>query len=287
MVITYILVAANIAAMVWGGIKTFTGPVDKRMTPSEFGRLVGGIGAATNAIIQTLTNLCQLIASKYQIDLAVQRIEMDMIRMQMCMELNQHMLDVGQCRGREESCFNALLSCMNFGNVDNWMNSLNGVMNQVKQTTQQMGSSWNNFIFSFDNVYTGLTGGGYNYDTVFYIKGDDGRQSFEQCRYNGKQSDQSCKDNYVTFYIQDGRGICVGSKMRAYVEGRASESYGSGDKVKTLSLVNGESGLDKEHTFMLFCDRNNNLAYDSSDRQLSQTYQFKVKAGDTEKCECQ
>ena len=207
-----IMYLVTVASLMFGTIK-FTGLGDKiggifkgKWDGRQFGDFISLVSMAGSSLMQMLTNLCNLIASTYQIDLTVQRIQMDMIKMQMCMEINQHMLDIGQCRGREESCFNALINCVSFGNVNSWMNALNSIMQQVRQTAQNMGSASNRFWFG----YGGSRGG---FGTLF---GAGGQSSFHVvCNQGG--GDTSTTGPCCSKYLHG--TTCMDSKIKVMRQG--------------------------------------------------------------------
>jgi hypothetical protein len=72
------------------------------------------------------TKVCDYIQTTYKIDIEIQKAEINMIQMEMCMDTYQHMLDTGQCDklGQANGCFQSMVGCVNFNQLDSTMKNV-------------------------------------------------------------------------------------------------------------------------------------------------------------------
>jgi len=179
--IGYMTLIAAIAGGIWAGtssptttqttnLQGITSPTQSKISTGVSTAVQ--IGQLGTSLMTAYGKMCEYLNTMYQMDLQVQQLEMKMIQMDMCMESNQHMLDIGQCNGREQSCFQTMVSCVNFNDIQSWASQLT--------TTIQSG---NNALAGMNTALTnagnqvGILGGGYG-STILYIRcGGDPAQS--------------------------------------------------------------------------------------------------------------
>ncbi len=146
------------------GIAKMAGLFGEAWSVRDFMMHMTTITDVVSSIVRLYAAYCNLMTIQGQLSLAMNRIEMDMVRVTMCMEMIQHELDIGNCRGREESCFNSLVNCMNFANINNWMAGLQSIMAQSNQIMQGMRTDLTNiyrqgYYWGY-NQYPNLYGSG-------------------------------------------------------------------------------------------------------------------------------
>jgi hypothetical protein len=95
------------------------GKLSNAVAGANLGNLIG------NNLMTAYTKMCDYLQSLYQIDLKIQQIEMQMIQADMCMQMQQHLMDIGNCNGNEQGCFSQMVSCVStYAQVDSWAQSL-------------------------------------------------------------------------------------------------------------------------------------------------------------------
>ncbi len=107
-----------------------------------FSARFGAVMLGTTALVQTIQSICNMISQSYQLMIRMKEAEMEMVEMQMCLELYQHMLDTGMCEGREQSCFQGIQSCIKWGEVRGVMNDVNTYMNNINSEMNKIDRAW-------------------------------------------------------------------------------------------------------------------------------------------------
>jgi len=101
---------------------------------SNVGEAIAPTAQATDSIMNAWVKICEMIGEQAAMEMDVQEIQMNMIKMDMCIEANQHMLDTGMCGQSPQTmlaCFNNLQNCVNFGKISSSMNSITGHMSEI------------------------------------------------------------------------------------------------------------------------------------------------------------
>ncbi|MFC2143910.1 polymorphic toxin-type HINT domain-containing protein, partial [Candidatus Aenigmatarchaeota archaeon] len=252
----------------------------KKWDSYEFRNKVGTVGDASAKIVQMITNICQLISQYYQIALTLEKVKMDMVKVEICTKLNQHMLDSGQCRGREESCFNSLIGCMNLANVDNWMRSMTGVTDQIQRTSQNIGNTFNNFM----NDYGGGTYGDRRVNLLVKCNGKYMQPNGECCSHVSGKS--TCGIGEKIYIRAEKTGYDSSSCNYPVVmlddQESSSKTY---HQDHVIDILGGQS--EKEVTFTLRCySSQSQYANDMSTGKMKTPKRtFTVKLINDDKCE--
>ena len=120
---------------------------------------VAAVGAASTAINTIWGNICNLIQLYYQAAQKNIEIEAEMLKMDVCIQVYQHMLDSGRCVTMGlDSCFSGLRSCVNYGAISSAMSGMNSVMGQASAATMNIG----NAITQWGTAMGTLSGAGGN-----------------------------------------------------------------------------------------------------------------------------
>ncbi|UCD07867.1 MAG: hypothetical protein JSW41_02790 [Candidatus Aenigmatarchaeota archaeon] len=163
-IIKWVVPILFVASLVYGGGRLGGAFGEGKWNVQEFGMFMSSAVDVISTIIRLYAAYCKLLTLENQLLLVMKKMEMDMLRIDVCMEMVQHELDIGNCRGREESCFNTLVNCMNFANINNWMAGLQSIMSQVDQTIQAMRTD---FMQSYNQMYQHF----YGYPPTYYGQG--------------------------------------------------------------------------------------------------------------------
>jgi hypothetical protein len=78
--------------------------------------------------MQAYSKMCEYYSTMYQLELKVQQIEVRMIQMDMCMQVQQHIMDIGRCDQNPESCFNQMVTCVNFADISSAAGELSTII---------------------------------------------------------------------------------------------------------------------------------------------------------------
>lgn len=167
--IGFLTLAVTIATAIIGGsqLEIFK-PIGGKgtMTGRELGQTVSAVGMVGTSFMNAWMNYCKLVSEMYQLDMKIQEIEIQMIQMEMCMEQNQHMLDIGKCDGREESCFNQMVSCVKFSEIRNSMNDINKIMDDSATDSKKMGNAFDDLGKAVDTIGVVFGGAAGKYATI-------------------------------------------------------------------------------------------------------------------------
>jgi len=219
--IGYLTLIAAVVGGIWAGTSSTSLPSNTPSTTSIMPRnqiqdgvnTAVGIGQLGTSLMSAYSKMCEYLNTMYQMDLKVQQIETEMIKMEMCMEMNQHMMDIGSCDTRPESCFSSMVSCVNFGQINSWTNELSGIIASGSNSLGQMNTALQNA-----GNQIGLLGGGSYGGTILYIRcGGDPAQSgtsVKCCSQSGLLSggtagaSNTCNAVTPTLYISADSQIC-------------------------------------------------------------------------------
>lgn len=181
--LAYLTLILTIAGAVYGGsqkdsistpVQTPTGTI----TSTRFSNAVAGANLGNligNNLMQAYTKMCDYLQSIYTIDLKVQEMEIRMIQMEMCTEMNQHMLDIGRCDGQEQSCFSSMVSCVNLGDLSSLSQSLSTMVSNSNSKLTGMTT----ILGSTVTTIGGVAGGGYGgyYSDIWVSCGGEQKNS--------------------------------------------------------------------------------------------------------------
>ncbi|RLI97592.1 MAG: hypothetical protein DRO99_02825 [Candidatus Aenigmatarchaeota archaeon] len=163
-------------AVGFGGDKMFSS-----LEGSKFSERVTAMSSLTTAASTTIQGICNMISQSYQMFIRMKEVEMDMIEMNTCLELYQHELDVGNCDGREQSCFSAITGCLDFGSIKSFMNDADQFMDNVNSETSKIAKSWNEFGEAWDELEDNAAMRGYATMTVSCKTGSSQNTGATEC----------------------------------------------------------------------------------------------------------
>jgi len=158
MVMAIVGVVATLA-IGFGGDK-LPGTLGKKLSGTTMGdRFIAG-SMLTNALTTSVTSICDMISQYYQLTMKMNEAEMEMIQMQMCLDLHQHEMDIGNCDGREESCFSSITSCMRWNEIQNAMGDIGRFSSNINRDAARMTNAWTEFGEGLDDAGIGYGAGG-------------------------------------------------------------------------------------------------------------------------------
>ena len=71
-------------------------------------------------------DMCKNLERINAMEIKIQRMQMEKIKMETCLEIAQHTLDTGKCRGEEEACFSRITSCLDMSEMESIRNAAGG-----------------------------------------------------------------------------------------------------------------------------------------------------------------
>ncbi len=123
----------------------FGGGKMESLKGTTFSDRVKAMSSATTAVTTAVNNICEMIMQSYKLMIEMYDVEMEMVQMQMCLDLYQHEMDTGNCDGREESCFSAIQSCINFGEIKNAMNDMESYFDSMQNDAMEIARAVDDF----------------------------------------------------------------------------------------------------------------------------------------------
>ena len=158
--VALVLAIVSIAGIIAGGI---VGGQSEKGTWAE--GVTAGAQVGT-AMMNMWQKYCELISLYYNTLIVAQKMQISLKQMQFCVDIVQHNIDLGDegpCKaGQELSCFNQLVSCLNFGNIDSAIGQLTGLMRQSSNVVGELGKSIEDFgqgLAKFDFLAGGSASG--------------------------------------------------------------------------------------------------------------------------------
>jgi len=145
-----------IKVMIWTAIIS----VGVSIGVAAFGEKLGGtfperltaMSTTTNSAMNTIKNICEMYSEYHQMMIKLSEIEMQMLEMQMCLDLYQHDIDIGNCDGKEINCYQRITSCLKMGEIQqamgdaqNYLDSSFGHSAEITNSVSNIGEAWEDF----------------------------------------------------------------------------------------------------------------------------------------------
>ena len=111
-------------------------------------RLKSSIGFTKDlggTITGTISMICSTIQSLHQLTVESFKMNIEMIKMDLCIQIEQHAIDTGGCENNPESCFNSLLSCFNFDDIDDSFDRMNKITDEIEKNVDDTNKLWSDF----------------------------------------------------------------------------------------------------------------------------------------------
>ncbi len=125
-----------------------------------FSETVKASSAASTAVITTLMGICEIMGKVIQLRINMKETEIDFIRMETCIEVYQHQMDTGMCDRNAEGCFNAIAGCIEFGEINSFINSAQSIGRDINSQVQRIGNAWRNVGETVEGLSFGAQGEG-------------------------------------------------------------------------------------------------------------------------------
>ncbi len=132
----------------------------KKWSVSDVTNLMTGISQTGGSMVETWMKYCEFVSQMYDLDMKIEKIRMEQIKMNQCIKLVQHRMDTGGCINNEESCFNSMAGCVDFDKVDSWANDLKSTTNKLTGLGKELGESMSNTADSFGKTLDTWYGAG-------------------------------------------------------------------------------------------------------------------------------
>ena len=266
-----------------------------------WGEAIGNAyGAAMmgTTIMDTWINFCSMISRMYEMGIQIQKLEVQMVKMEFCIDFVQHMFDTGKCERNEEMCFSKLAGCIDFGKMERWMSEINSVMHEASADARNMVLGLRDSYYIFGGTPFG-GGNGWLYVLC------NGNPSNECC--SKAKRGNSCKQSEITVDAGCGDSMPFYARRRTPYYGDMHDTYMNYPAV--YYSINGKEGWlcrqsncrnarvppeafrditdNKELTLELYCYYNYQDFYDKGrSKKPTETLTIKIGAAD-DKCECQ
>jgi hypothetical protein len=118
-------------------------PKDTGFTGSDFGSLINAVSTTAGKALDTYIKMCELVAKKYELALKVQQMEMEFLKMNYCIAVVQHSMDIGKCSGESAtSCFSQTVNCVDFGQIDSSIDKVGNVISDASKISQDIGDNF-------------------------------------------------------------------------------------------------------------------------------------------------
>ena len=272
MVIGYLTIFGIVGVGVYGGLV-------KKWDIKKWGEAVEKTGLIGTELLQTWISFCELISQVYKLNIKIQELEIKMIRMEKCIEMNQHMLDTGQCKGNEERCFSQMLRCVEFGEVNDWMNQISHVMEDAREAAGRVGSAVSDIGQNLEEFPKGATANlniqfGSEIDNKCGFEGDTQLpRSLGKGKNRGNPLEiKTCvnkKNQCVMFSLTDVKN-CDRYDMKIHFEDGGKKldlNIYSPIRSSVKGFVEQYQDIKYKIVYkvILFCDNNNNDEFDSGE----------------------
>jgi hypothetical protein len=286
-----ISVALTIGMTLYGGIGGDYEPGEPRTFSNfdgdrakEFGEIGADIGKTATSAIEAI---CETIKAKMEVAMDMEEVKMAQINMHTCLEIVQHQMDTGSCRGQESSCFNDMRGCIREG-----MSDIKSAMNHAGSTLKKLSKSYDKVFKALDEL-TGDLGGA---DFEGNIRVLWGRQTVLEnvagpgnnkvCDRSGRVLTEgenfNCRETFMRFEPYGDLDGCTSAKLMVYSQ---TKSY----PVKVNQEIPYQRVLATgDNMMILFCDDGDGVYETSDDDKISQfTLTLVPDTTDgTEDCQC-
>ena len=272
--ISIVLAIVGISATIGGGI--YAGFSQSSL--QSVGQTFAGLGSATGSMMSGWTEFCRLVDTQYELAIKTEEIELELLEMETCLEVVQRQIDLGLCREQEQNCFNEVVECVDFGNINREINDIERITQETSDIARSLGDDLEDIGEGIEEAdFLGPDRG------KFRIIWDSSTSSnicqYEQ-RYRSGYSyygyggtvtqTQNCQPSELRFEFYDyERCDRQGGEPKAKLE--ATGQIFDDRSSAPASLVFPSPG---PYTFTVFCDRNLNDQKDSGEQNLG-TYDVK------------
>ncbi len=276
-----ISVALTIGMTIYGG----TGGDDRSWGENfdserakEFGDIGQGLG---KTVTEAIDAMCKTIQAKMEIAMDMEEVKMAQISMHACLEIVQHQMDTGSCRGQESSCFNDMRSCIRDG-----MSDIKSAMRDARRTMDRLEDEYEDVFDALED----MTDSDIDFKGNFRIYwGRQGslahriREGGNVCDVSGRKGlttiTTECYETFVQFKTYGQLEDCSSSRLMVYSE-TVDDSYRVNEAILYSNIL--EQGDNK---LTLFCDEDDDGYKDSSDDKVG-SFTITLLEGDEEDCEC-
>jgi hypothetical protein len=94
----------------------------------------GAMALTTSMLANTIGEYCNKLQAYYEALINMQQLEGRIASMEACLEIAQHTIDTGGCRGASMDCYERITSCLNF-------DAMKAAMGDIRQSMQSMTAS--------------------------------------------------------------------------------------------------------------------------------------------------
>ena len=261
--------AGGSAAKAEGG-EFFDGFGKGMQTGSEIGK----------SFSEIIAKWCDTLKQMNEIELKLQKMQMKKIAMEMCLAINQHHLDSGDCRGNEDKCFSEMTGCFKY------IDEMEDIMEDIGKDFSQINRNFIDMNDAIANIGDAFGGDGGTGDFYFQVSigGNLMAGNDKVCKYSGKVgleeicsvtsqssrasiyvSGSKCSKKYVYLVLNPG---ITNQALRTIAKINDDQDVRETD-VPILNLI--DALRDGENTIMLFCsDEASIINYNSQTSKFKQ-----------------
>ncbi|MBU0953487.1 MAG: hypothetical protein KKA90_03645 [Nanoarchaeota archaeon] len=172
-------IAGNNDAAVHSGISKMTSKLGSR----EFKNTITAYTAAGTFVLTAIGSICNMLSAMMKSMIDAENIEIEFLKMEACLQVQQHQLDAGYC-GKDLSCFNGMLACVNLGSVNGIIGNMQANMNVISAEAQKFGQAAGNFANAIESIQD------LSDTTSLYAKCNDVPGATKCCGYGGDVGQQ-------------------------------------------------------------------------------------------------
>ena len=105
--------------------------------PQKGKAIIETVAGAGQMGVNLVQGICSAIAGLYNTQMQITNIYLERQKMEMCIQMQQHMMDTGMCKGAEQQCFDSMMSCLEKG-MKGISTATNNVMEAIKKTGESV-----------------------------------------------------------------------------------------------------------------------------------------------------
>jgi hypothetical protein len=219
------------------------GVFSKGNQPFDFQGFGEGIrtgGEMTSQFNTIAGKMCDIIQKWGQIEIEMQRIQIEKIKMNLCLGIIQHKLDRGDCRGEEEGCFDQVVNCL--GNL----NEITNIVEDIGKLTEGIGKDFAQMGNAVAEAGDAFADGPWSY-------GQYGRNEYLSVGIRGGDS----------YYYQRTSGLYstlspTGAVLCKYSESQRDYFHG-GNCIDTMLIIRKSKPRNCEYSYVSFGPSGGNL----------------------------
>lgn len=257
----YMAIFAMVIAIAGVVVGLFVAGGGKSSSNVKHGAAIAGAGKTISSTLLDSTKLiCDMYKAIYETKISMSQAKIQVEQTYLCMDVYQHNLDTGFCKGNELSCMQSMISCFSGlqGQLNTNFNAVNSNLNNINQQANSVINGVSNSFTLLGQVFSSGTEG----RLVAWINRQGGMQQVTAdgtvCEHAGKSTEARCQDTSIRLEASCNQYPLIMTLTRP----RQSPIIVTGQYWTIPDLTQGElSGLAAEkttvepYTFIAYCDK--------------------------------